>query len=265
MNTSIFDKISFWSLFLVIVLLPIFCLPFIDIPVEISKGLLLVLGLAISVIFWALARFYDGKIIFPKSWLLVSGFSVALIFLLSSLFSPNSQVSLFGTMLDVGSFYFIFAGFVLMLMSSIVFKNTKQAKTLLLGVILSSAFIVIFQAIHLFLPSVLSLGILDGKTGNVLGSWNALSLFAGFASLMFLFVIEFFPTSKIEKLLLEIFILLSILLIIVVNFQLVWILLGISSLIIFVYKASTNFQKNEELRKLILKLKLNEIQNQNKY
>jgi hypothetical protein len=149
-------------------------------------------------------------------------------------------------MLDVGSFYFIFIGFVLMLMSSIVFKNPKQAKILLFGIILSSAFVLIFQAIHLFLPSVLSLGILSGKIGNVLGSWNALGLFAGFSGLMFLFVIEFFPTSKIEKLLLEIFILLSILLIIVVNFQLVWILLGISSLIIFVYKASTNFQKIEE-------------------
>lgn len=246
MRLNIFDKISFWSLFLVIVLLPLFCLPFIDIPVEISKGLLLVLGLAVSVIFWAIARFYDGKIVFPKSWLLLSGFSVALIFLISSLFSPNSQVSLFGTMLDVGSFYFIFIGFVLMLMSSIVFKDPKQAKILLFGIILSSAFILIFQAIHLFLPSILSLGILPPKIGNVLGSWNALGLFAGFSSLMFLLVIEFFPTSKIEKLLLEIFILLSILLIIVVNFQLVWILLGIFSLIIFVYKASTNFQRNEE-------------------
>ncbi len=246
MRLNIFDRISFWSLFLVIVLLPLFCLPFIDIPVEISKGLLLVLGLAVSVIFWAIARFYDGKIVFPKSWLLLSGFSIALIFLLSSLFSPNSQVSLFGTILDVESFYFIFIGFVLMLMSSIVFKNPKQAKVLLFGIILSSAFVLIFQVIHLFLPSVLSLGILADKTGNVLGSWNALGLFAGFSALMFLFVIEFFPTSKIEKLLLEIFILLSILLIIVVNFQLVWILLGISSLIIFVYKASTNFQRNEE-------------------
>lgn len=246
MSSSIFDRISFWALFLVIVLLPLFCLPFTNIPIEISKGLLLVLGLAVSVIFWAIARFSDGKITFPKSWLLASGFSIVLIFLLTSLFSPNSQVSLFGTMFDIGSFYFIFAGFVLMLMSSIVFKNLKQAKMLLFGSILSSALVLIFQVVHLFLPSVLSLGILGDKAGNILGSWNALGLFAGFAGLMFLFVIEFFPISKREKLFLEIFILLSIFLIITVNSQLVWILLGISSLIIFVYKASINLQKNKE-------------------
>ena len=133
-----------------------------------------------------------------------------------------------------------------MLMSSVVFKNPKRAKILLLGAILSSFFVLIFQAFHLFMPTFLSLGILAGKTENILGSWNALGLFAGFSGLMFLLVIEFFPISKIEKLLLEIFILLSVLLIVAVNFQLVWVLLGVSSLIIFVYKMSIAFQRNEE-------------------
>jgi len=246
MQTNIFDRLSFWSLFLVVVLLPLFCLPFTNIPIETSKGLLLVLGLALSIIFWAIARFSDGKIVFPKSWLLVSGFAIALVFLLSSIFSGHSQVSLFGTMFDIGSFYFIFTGFLLMLMSSVIFKNPKQAKILLLGAILSSVLVLIFQALHLFMPTILSLGILAPKTGNVFGSWNALGLFSGFSGLMFLFVIEFFPISKIEKILLEIFILLSIFVIAAVNFQLIWILLGISSLIIFVYKASIAFQRREE-------------------
>ena len=244
MRSNIFDRLSFLSLFLVVVLLPLFSLPFTNIPVEISKGLLLVLGLAACVVFWAIARFSDGKIVFPRSWLLMSGFGIALVFLLSSLFSKNPQVSLFGTMFDIGSFWFIFSGFVLMLMSSVVFRTPQQAKTVLLGTILSSAFVLIFQGARLFMPTILSLGILAGKTGNVLGSWNALGLFAGFSGLMFLLVIEFFPISKIEKLLLEIFILLSILLAASVNFSLVWVLLGVSGLIIFVYKVSTTFQES---------------------
>jgi hypothetical protein len=128
MNSNIFDKFSFISLFLVVVLLPVFCLPFTSVPVEVSKGLLLVIGLAFSVIFWSIARFMDGKIVLPKSWLLVSGGGIILTFLLSTLFSGASQVSLFGTMFDIGSFWFIFASFVLMLMSAIVFRNPKQAK-----------------------------------------------------------------------------------------------------------------------------------------
>ena len=246
MYSNIFDKLSFLSLFLVIILLPVFFLPFTNIPIETSKGLLLVLGLALSLIFWALARLSDGKIIFPKSWLLVSGLGVVLAFLLSALFSKNSEASLFGTMFDAGSFWFIFSGFVLMFMSSIVFRTSKRARIVLLGIILSLAFVLIFQSFHLFMPRVLSLGILTDKTGNILGSWNALGLFAGFSCLMFLLVAEFFPVSKIGKLLLQILILLSMSLMAVVNFPLAWILLGISSLIIFVYKTATTFQKSKD-------------------
>ena len=183
MRTNIFDRLSFLSLFLVIVLLPIFCLPWTNFPVETSKGLLLVIGLAASVIFWAIARFSDGKIILPRSWLIVSGFAVAFVILLSAMFSKNSQVSFFGTMFDLGSFWFIFCGFILMLMSAIVFRTPQKAKMVLLGTILSSALVLIFQSIRLFLPNPLSLGIFADKTGNVLGSWNTLGFFAGFAGL----------------------------------------------------------------------------------
>lgn len=246
MSSNIFDRLSFLVLFLVIIFLPIFSLPFTNIPIEASKGLLLVFGLAICVVFWAIARFLDGNIVLPKSWLLASGFFVSLAFLLSALFSVTPQISLFGTLFDIGSFWFIFSAFVLMMMSSIIFRNTKRAKVVLLGAILSSALVLVFQILHLFLPEVLSLGILSGKTGNVLGSWNALGLFSGFAVLMFLLVIEFFPISRLEKILLEVFILLSMFMVAAVNFPLVWTLVGVSSLIIFVYKISITFQVNEE-------------------
>ena len=246
MHSNIFEKLSFISLFLLVVLLPVFFLPYTSIGVETSKGLLLVLGLALSIIFWAISRFLDGKIIFPKSWLLISGFGIVLAFLLSSLISASPQISLFGTMFNIGSFWFIFATFILMLMCSLIFRSPQRAKTVLLGTILSSALVLFFQGLRLFFPQVLALGILTDKTSNVLGSWNALGLFSGFATLMFLLVIEFFPISKVEKLVLHTFILLSLFLAAAVNFPLVWILLGISSLIIFVYKASITFEKPED-------------------
>jgi len=213
--------------------------------VETSKGLLLVVGLVISVIFWAIARFFDGEIVLPKSWLLLSGLGVALVFLLSSLFSVNPQVSLFGTMFDLGSFWYIFSAFILMLASAVIFRTPAQAKIVLFGIILSSAIVLVFQSAHLFMPNFLSLGVLNGQAGNIIGSWNALGLFAGFSSLMFLLMIEFFPISKLWKIIFEVLILLSVLLAVVVNFPLVWLLLGISALIIFVYKTSITLEKND--------------------
>jgi hypothetical protein len=246
MRSNLFDRLSFLSLFLVIVLLPVFALPFTNFAVETSKGLLLVVGLAVSLILWSIARFTDGKIVIPKSWLLLSGLGVVIVTLVSALLSQNSAVSLFGSMFDLGSFWFILAAFMLLFLCSIVFRNPKHAKIILLGTILSSALVLIFQTAHFFLPDMLSLGVLSEKTSNLLGSWNALGLFAGFACLMFLLVIEFFAISKVEKIVLEIFVLLSILVAAAINFSLVWILLGISSLIIFVYKLSISFQSEEE-------------------
>src|SRR3989344_9630407 len=114
MRSNIFDRVSFLSLFLTIVLLPFFFLPFTSISVETGKGLLLVVGLTVCVISYAIARFFDGKIVLPRSKCLLAGAGVVLAFLLSALFAKVSQVSFFGTMLDVGTFYFVFSAFLLM-------------------------------------------------------------------------------------------------------------------------------------------------------
>jgi tetratricopeptide (TPR) repeat protein len=246
MLSNILDRISFWSLFAVVVLLPIFFLPFTQIPVETSKGLLLVIGLAVSFIFWIAARFSDGKITIPKSWLLLSAFGIVFISLLSALFSSNAQVSLFGTMLDVGTFYFLLGGFLLMFLSSIILKDMANAKTVFWGLIISSAVLFVFQALRLFFPSALSLGVLGSSTDNMLGSWNAFGIFAGFVAIISLFIVEFFPLSKRNKWLLGILIALSVLLTATVNFPLIWGLLGVFAIIIFVYKISFSFGKKED-------------------
>ena len=246
MLSNILDRISFWSLFVVIVLLPIFFLPFTQIPIETSKGLLFVMGLAISIIFWIAARFSDGKINLPKSWLLLSAFGVLLVFLISALFSSALQVSLFGIMLDVGTFYFMLGAFLLMLLSSIVLKDIKNAKTVFWGIIISSAVLFLFQSLRLFMPDLLSLGILGGKTDNILGSWNALGLFTGFSTIMSLFIVEFFSVPKGIKWLLGVLIAFSVVLSAVVNFPLIWEILGIFALIIFIYKISFSFGRKQE-------------------
>ncbi len=238
MRSNIFDRISFLSLFLTIILLPLFFLPLTNIPIEISKGALLVVGLAVCIICWGLARFFDGKIIFPKSASLLAGGGIVLVTLLSALFQKAGEVSFFGAMFDIGTFWFIFSAFLLMLMSSIILGDPKKAKIVLFGAILSGAVVLIFQAAHLFMPNILSLGVLASKTDNVVGSWNALGIFAGFSSLMSLLVVEFFSTTKAEKLTLQILTILSMVMVAVVNFPFVWELIGISALIIFIYKVS---------------------------
>src|SRR3989344_1978902 len=246
MYSNIMYRISFSSLFLVVVLLPIFFLPFTNISIETGKGLFLIIGLIVSIIFWIMARLSDGRINFHRSMCLLAGAGIVLVSFLSAIFSGASSASLFGIMLDVGSFWFIFSGFLLMLMSAITFREPQNARIVLFGTILSSTLVVIFQGLYLFMPKILSLSILVNKTDNILGSWNALGIFASFYVVFALFVIEFFPIKRWIKLALGTLIVFSIILIAVVNFIFVWKILGIFALLIFVYKVSINANKNQD-------------------
>ena len=249
MLSNILDRISFWSLFLTVVLLPLFFLPFVKIPVETSKGLLLVVGLVISIIFWSAARFSDGKIILPKSHLLIAGLGIVFVFLISAIFSSASKMSFFGIMFDVGTSWFMFSAILLMVVSSVVLRDKKNARVVLLGILLSSGVVFLFQLARIFIPELLSLGILGGKTDNLVGSWNSFGLLAGLFGILSLFLVEFFNVSKIAKWILGASVIFSIILALIVNFALVWELFGIFALIIFVYKISFYAGKRHDDRK----------------
>lgn len=253
MISHVLDKISFWSLFIVVVLLPVFFLPFSKIPIETSKGFLLVIGLAISIIFWTAARFSDGKIAFPRSKLLLAGLGIVLAFLISAIFSSVQQMSFFGIMFDIGTFWFMVAAFLLMLVSSVVLKDKDNARKVFLGLVTAFIVVFLFQVLRVSMPETTSFGLFTSKTGNLIGSWVSLGLFAGLVGVMSLFAIEFFSLSKSRKIVLKIALALSMILIIVVNSALIWKMVGLFALVIFVYKISASFgnnnQEGEESRK----------------
>lgn len=236
--SKIFDKVSFWSLFVTIVSLPVFFLPFTKFPIDISKNLILVLGLSFSIIFWAIARFFDGKIILPKSWILWSGGIIIFATLLSSIFSSDFIFSMFGTMLDIGSFYFLLAAFLLMLFSTIIFNDEKKINLIFKGVMISSVITLFFQLARFFMPNILSFGVLFDNTNNLIGSFNSFGFYAGLIILFSIISFSFVPVSKITKFILGLAVLISVFFVILTNFSFIWIILGIFSLFIFVYKLS---------------------------
>lgn len=245
MLSNILDRISLIALSVVVVLAPLFILPFTKIPVESSKNLLLVVGLAVAIITWSAARFSDGKISIPKSVLLLSGLGIVVVFFISALFSSASSVSFFGVILDIGTFWHVFALFLLMLFIAVTIKDVKHARLILLGLLLSLGVTFIFQIGRFFYPEFLSLGLLSGKTANLVGSWNTLGIFAGFFGILSLFAIEFFNVSKAFKWVLGGMLVISIVLSSAVNFNLVWELIGVFSLLVFVYKISISGTNNK--------------------
>lgn len=236
MNSNTFDRLSFLSFLLTVALVPIFFLPFSRIPIETSKSLLVVLGLAITAVFWAMARFFDGKLVLPKSYALFSALGLTVVALLSSLFSPAIKWSLFGTMLDTGSFFFIFACFLFLLLGALFFRDTVRGGILLWTLALSFTVVLGFQILRLMFPEILALGMASGKMANLIGSWNALAIFAGLAALLSLFSFEFLSLSQVKKWVFVALLALSLIFLIIIAFPLVWGLLAVFALVIFVVK-----------------------------
>src|SRR4051812_16674472 len=104
MLSNILDRASFLVFFFIVILLPLFFIPLTRLPIESAKGFLLVIGIMVSLILWTIARFYDGKMVLPKSLLLLSGLGISVAFLISALHSSARVFSLFGTNFDIGSF-----------------------------------------------------------------------------------------------------------------------------------------------------------------
>ncbi len=236
MLSNILDKIAFWSIFIIVVLLPVFFIPFTKIPAEVSKTGLAVVGMAVAIISWAAARFSDGKILIPKSKIITAGFVVVLTTLISAVFSDNQALSLFGIMFDTGTFWFILTAFFLMFFTSLLVRTEKQSRFFLFGTIASFLAVFIFQTLRYFMPETLSLGIFSGKIANLLGSWNSFGYIAGLSTVISVFAIEFISTTKRTRIFLYIAILFSLFTIITVNSAVLWEMVGIFSLFIFILK-----------------------------
>lgn len=249
MWSNILDRVSYWSLFLVIVLLPLFFFPFFDIPIEISKSFLIVVGLAVSFISYLGARFSDGKIVIAKSPIFLTGLGIVVITFLSAFFSDSIKTSLFGIMFDTGTAFFALSAFLFLIMSSILFKDHNKAKQIIFSSMFSFSLVFLFQILKMLAPKVFSFGVLVSNTDNIFGSWNSLGILASLSLISAVIILEFFNLKKQGKIITIVMAVLSLFFVILVNFPLSWQVIGIFALLVFIYKVSIHSKKDSDKNK----------------
>ncbi len=235
-----FNKLSFVTLLGTIFLSLFFFIPYVPVTLEASKGFLLSVGTTLSVFFWLIARLGEGKFTFPKDRLILFAGIIPLVFLIASFFSSSLYVSLFGSGFEMGTFGSMLILYVIFFLSSIYFQTEERLwyffKALFLGALILSVFelLNLFVGFGRFLP-----GLLQGvSSGNLIGSWNNFALFFGLIILLSIFTLEFLK-SKGFFLFTQYFLLVTgLFFLIITNIPLVWLLVGIFSIVIFVYSVS---------------------------
>ncbi len=235
-----FDNISYFLILSLGFLIPSFVIPFLGITSGVSKSVLVSTFVAVAFFLWLIARLKDGRFIFPKSIILLFGAILPVVLFFSSIFSTSPVNSFVGIGYEVGTFSSVLILFLFMFLSSIFFQKQKRI-FYLYGTLFSAAVIVFLYQLVRFI--FLSFGLPFSEIfyhipGNLIGKWVDMSIFFGFIIILSLLAIEITSFSKIMKRVLYGLVGVSLLFLVIVNFELLWVIVGLFSLIIFVYSLS---------------------------
>jgi tetratricopeptide (TPR) repeat protein len=230
---------SFGLLLVTVFLLPIFLLPIFNISIDYTKNVLLQISAVVSVVLWLVSRLRVGKLIIPRTYLLYFIFLIPFAFLISSFYSSSFNISIFGFGNEVDTFVSILTLFLVMLLSSIYFQKTSRIFCLYSGILISFVILSVYHILRLaFGVDFLSFGVLNFPSSSIIGKWNDVAVFSGLSLILSLFALYLPNLGKKMKILMFSVLIVSLFFVALINFSLIWLLVGIFSLLLFVYTIS---------------------------
>jgi len=231
-----FDSLAAWVLTIGAFLLPLYFLPGKVLPLEFEKTILLSAVIVIAFLLWVIARLKEGAFSIPRHVLLLGGLFVLAAFFVSTLFSPSFNASFGGFVYEIGTFASMLFLFLLMFLSSMLFRSEQRILRLYTALIASFALVFLFHISRLLLGAdFLSFGIFVSNISSLAGKWNDVAVITGMTTLLSFLALEFAAPSKTTKTLLYVSLVISLILLAIVNFFLVWVVLGVIALIILVF------------------------------
>lgn len=235
-----FNKLSFITLLITLFVSLFLFIPYISVSLEISKSFLLSIGTILSFFFWLIGRLGEGKIIIPKDRLILFAFLIPLVFLIASLFSISPKASFFGSGFEIGTLGSMLILSMIFFLSSINFQSEKRLWFFVSALFVSGLILILFELFVVFIgfSHTLPMFLKGVSFGNLVGDWNNFALLLGIFVLLSTITIELLNTKILFKIIQYLLLTLSIIILFVINFQFVWLLVGIFSLIIFIYSIS---------------------------
>jgi len=232
-----FRSAALTILVLVLGLLPIIFIPGVLTTLGFTKVYLVTLGVFASIILIILSVLRRGTVslLFPPALILF--WLYALLFIAAGVLSGDRPDSLTGNGMEIHTAGFVFV-LALVMTVSLFLGSAKVAVVRLFTVLGIST--VLLQFYHLlrlvFGPELLSFGSLFvSPTATPIGSLNDLAIFFGLVLLVTIILLQQATTSMVEKWISVIVVINSLILLAVINFYLVWLVVGFISLLSALY------------------------------
>src|SRR3989344_6856215 len=235
---GLLEKVSFGILFLITFLTPIFFVPVEFISTQFGTSLLFVFGVIVALILYIVSSLFSGSLEIPHPAKYVLGFTalIPLVYTLAGVANGFSRLSFFGYTFDISTVGFILLGFAYIFLVSILFRNKQRIFYSYFAFVLSSIIFSIFLLVRIIWGSdVLSFGIFSNITSTTIGSWNNVGIFFGIGAILSLLTYEMVRVSNFMKLALSVALALSLFFLALVNFSIVWMILGVCSFLFILY------------------------------
>lgn len=230
------DSLGTIIILIVVFLLPIFFIPFTSVPIFESKLFLLIVGVFTPVLIWTVARLKSNNISIPKEKFVLPLVALPFIALASSLFSGNLYHSIVGQGIDFDTVLMVFV-LVLSFFVGVYLFNSKDKIIKFYLVLTTSALILfLYQLSKVFLGGdFLSFdNLFPNITSNMLGKWNDLAVFAGLITILSLITLDTLHPRGFLKIIFYTSLAVGVTMLVIVNFPLVWFVLGAISFILFI-------------------------------
>ncbi len=236
-----FNTISFSIITGLCVLLPFFFLPATISGLGATKAVVLYVGVFLAFSLWLIAQFLEGSFKFPKHWTFLFIALWVVFAFIGALTSLNTSISLWGrgfavdsfaTVLVVGLFTFLIASFA---------RDQRRLVQLFLAAFAGSVVTVFLQVILYITQRThfVSTYLAHVSTqGTLVGSWVDFAYFVIFTFLLALLMYEVLMPKGFFRILSLVAMVLSLIVLVFLNFSAAWIITIVSALLVFVYKSS---------------------------
>ncbi len=230
-------------------LFPLIFLPIPVLAVGYTKYIILIAGLVLSIIFYCLASLREGKINFEIQWGVLALWLVALVSLASGLFSGDTTDALVSDGFSSGSAIFV-AVMATIVSAGVILRHSKTAVLRLYTLLAASSLVIALFHISraVFGSGFLSSSYFSSVTASPIGDWNSLAIFFGLIIILCLMALEQLALSRVGKMLIVGLAVISLIILALVNFKIVWNLLLVVSFMVLLYSLVRHRFSDPQLR-----------------
>lgn len=258
-KAALLNEISYWILLVITALLPVFFLPIAFISTQFGTSLLFSFGVIVSTVLYIISGISNGSLDLPKPARYVLGFSalVPVVYTLAGISNGFSRMAFFGYTFDISTVGFMVLAFVYMFLVSVLFSDKQKVLKGYIAFGFSAIIFGLFVVIRLLsVGKVLSFGLFTSTTSTMLGSWNNVAILFAVLALLSLITLEMNRTLRgVVKIALYVGLAISLFFVALVNFNAVWVILGLISFLFILFRMFSIYSETMVLITWIDRLK----------